>query len=167
MTHIDEGSLDYLIQKFRATSFLDIGCGPGGMVTLAKERGLDALGIDGDPNILDTFNLIRHDFTEGPIILPETYDIGYSVEFLEHVEEEYLENIFSAFKKCRVVLITHALPGNVEGHHHVNLQTEEYWIHAFENNGFIYDEPSTLEIRIASTMRKQFVGKTGKVFRKK
>ena len=38
----------YLTEKFGIKSFLDIGCGPGGMVQLAAWRGLDAMGIDGD-----------------------------------------------------------------------------------------------------------------------
>ena len=47
-THLDEGTIDYLIKKFKPKSFLDIGCGPGGMVKIATNKGLKARGIDGD-----------------------------------------------------------------------------------------------------------------------
>ena len=45
-THLDNGALDWLIKTFDAKSFLDIGCGPGGMVELAKSKGLLVKGID-------------------------------------------------------------------------------------------------------------------------
>jgi len=35
-THLDEGSLLFIIKEFNIKSFLDIGCGPMGMVVLAK-----------------------------------------------------------------------------------------------------------------------------------
>lgn len=82
----------FLISEYRIKSFLDIGCGPGGMVALASMRGLEAVGIDGDwqvPKEPDT-NIIIHDFTNGPCytVKPE-FDLGWSVEFLEHVDEKY------------------------------------------------------------------------------
>ena len=47
-THLDHGALDWLIKTTNAKTFLDIGCGPGGMVELAKSKGLLVKGIDGD-----------------------------------------------------------------------------------------------------------------------
>ena len=48
ITHLDEGALDHMMRILNVKSMLDIGCGPGGMVKLAKSKGLDAYGIDGD-----------------------------------------------------------------------------------------------------------------------
>ena len=61
-THIDEGALDYLIKKFEIQSMLDIGCGPGGMIGVARAKGLDAWGIDGDPSCAGVHTFI-HDST--------------------------------------------------------------------------------------------------------
>lgn len=47
-THLDEGALSWLIKTFNATSCLDIGCGPGGMVELAEQHCLKSHGVDGD-----------------------------------------------------------------------------------------------------------------------
>ena len=47
-TWVDEGALDYLIEKYGIKSMVDVGCGPGDMVELAQGRGLEAYGIDGD-----------------------------------------------------------------------------------------------------------------------
>ena len=80
-THVDAGALEWLISN-GAKSFLDIGCGPGGMVELATEKGLTARGIDGDHTIprfnIDSF--IIHDYTTGPIVVVEDkYDVIWSV----------------------------------------------------------------------------------------
>jgi 2-polyprenyl-3-methyl-5-hydroxy-6-metoxy-1,4-benzoquinol methylase len=47
LTHLDEGALTWL-KQLGHTSFLDIGCGPGGMVELAEQLGFKVLGVDGD-----------------------------------------------------------------------------------------------------------------------
>ena len=47
LTHLDEGALKWL-QSLGHKRFLDIGCGPGGMVQLAEQLGFVVKGIDGD-----------------------------------------------------------------------------------------------------------------------
>ena len=54
-THLDIGALQWLQKELNAKTYLDIGCGPGGMVQLAEDLGLEALGIDGDYT-LDRFD---------------------------------------------------------------------------------------------------------------
>jgi len=170
-THVDHGALNYLKDTFNAKTYLDIGCGPGGMVQLAEEMGLDSLGIDGDYTVerykKDKF--IIHDFTVGPAPLSGTYDIGWSVEFVEHVYEQYIPNYIKAFQCCKVILVTYAPPG-WEGHHHVNLQEEKYWIDTFKKYGMSYNEEYTKQVRSASTLnlgkkgKKAFVRNRGLVF---
>ena len=47
-THLDEGALDFVKDILQVKSMLDIGCGPGGMVELANQKDINAIGIDGD-----------------------------------------------------------------------------------------------------------------------
>ena len=170
-THLDHGALNYLKDTFKAKTYLDIGCGPGGMVELAEQLGLDSLGIDGDYTV-DRYNKDRfviHDFSTGPAPISGTYDIGWSVEFVEHVYEEYIPNYIQAFQSCKVLLITYAPPG-WGGHHHVNLQEENYWIDTMSSYGLIYNKEHTDAIREKSTMnlgkksRKAFVKNRGLIF---
>lgn len=169
-THVDIGALEWLISN-GAKSFLDIGCGPGGMVELATEKGLTALGIDGDHTIT-RFNIesfIIHDYTTGPVIVEDKYDVVWSVEFLEHVEEEYMPNYMKTFQCAKSAVVTYAPPG-WNGHHHVNLQEEDYWVAKFEEYGFILNESKTKELRANSTLnlgkkgRKAFVKNRGLFF---
>lgn len=170
-THLDKGALAWIKDKFNAKTYLDIGCGPGGMVQLAERSGFDVLGVDGD-HTLSRYNLdkfIIHDYTTAPLHLDATYDIAWSVEFLEHVYEQYMPNYMATFKCAKRVVITYAPPGWT-GHHHVNLQEEEYWVENFTKNGFRLDKELTEELRNNSTMnypkkpKKAFVRNRGLLF---
>lgn len=170
-THLDHGALEWAINKFNINSFLDIGCGPGGMTELATKKDLSALGIDGDYTIkrFSDAHFLIHDFTKGPAPLKDVYDIGWSVEFVEHVYEEYMPNYVAAMQRCKNLIITYAPPG-WPGHHHVNCQPEDYWINKMKSYGLIYNEELTRELRSVSTMnvskkpKKAFVKNRGLFF---
>jgi hypothetical protein len=81
-----------------------------------------------------------------------------------HVEERYMSHYMETFQLCNYLIVTHAVPGQA-GHHHVNCQSEDYWIDAFDEFGFDYKSHLTQEIRNASTMVKPFIQRTGLVFK--
>jgi SAM-dependent methyltransferase len=162
ITHLDEGALDYFIKNFGVKSFLDIGCGPGGMLKLAKEKGLSVLGIDGDPAVEQSGTLL-HDFTVGEVPINGDFDLAWSTEFLEHVDEKYQANYMAAFRHAKYVFVTAAPPGK-NGHHHVNCRDREYWIAAFARYGFRFDTEATEVVKAASTMKREFVRNTGMFF---
>lgn len=165
-THIDEGALGVFIDKFDIKSYLDIGCGPGGMVELAHSKGLHSMGIDGDFTLErpDSLRYFLHDYTKGPAdIGDELWDLGWSCEFLEHVEERYMDYYMDTFMKCKRIIITHAFPGQ-GGHHHVNEQDPNYWFQQFGRRGFLLDMVTTDEVRKASTMQQRYIRTSGMVF---
>lgn len=167
-THLDDGALTYLMQKFDIKSMLDIGCGPGGMVELAFDKGLDVQGVDGDDKI-ERSEKIRHlvnihDFATGPYIPEKTFDLGWSVEFVEHVDKACMPNFLETFKHCKYVIMTHALPGQ-PGHHHVNCMPAEYWFGAMEAIGFKVLVEETNHARQLSTMRERYIRQQGYVFK--
>lgn len=163
-THIDEGVLDYLIREFNIKSMVDVGCGPGGMVQLARKKKLHAIGIDGDYLLPREIDVIIHDFTKGPYNLLYQYGLAWCVEFVEHVEPIYMRNFISVFKQCKYVCMTHAYPGQ-GGHHHVNERSTDFWIGAMTANGFTGLEEETRDIRIASTMEQNYIRNVGLLFR--
>lgn len=163
VTHVDSGVLDYMIETFGAKSMIDIGCGPGGMEKLALARNIFWQGVDGDPKMArDT--VISHDFSLEPLKV-SSFDLGWSVEFVEHVEEQYLPNFMETFVSCSSVFLTHA-PPNKSGHHHVNCQPASYWINVFESWGFVFMEENTLIARSKSTMGRNFARENGLIFKK-
>ena len=167
ITNTDPGVLEYLINTFDVNSMVDIGCGPGGQIAIGKELGLRVLGVDGDylvkkePSVEN--NIVIHDFTKGELFLQEVFDLGYTVEFVEHVEEIYIKNWMRPLMACKHVLITHAYP-NQEGWHHVSLHLPEYWIDVFTAFGFVVDVDGTNEARNASTMQLNFMRQQGLLF---
>lgn len=171
-THVDQGAFDFITTKYSITSMVDIGCGPGGMYELAKNADIDWRGIDGDYTLnyseaLKSLVTI-HDFTQStipPYIADSQFDLAWSVEFLEHVEERYVSHFMKVFKRARYGVVTAAPPG-AGGHHHVNCRLEDYWIGVFAANGFKYDHKISMEMRRKSTMTKGFMAKTGMFFEK-
>jgi len=168
LTHLDEGALKWL-QSLGHKRFLDIGCGPGGMVQLAEQLGFVVKGIDGDHTLerYDPQKFIIHDFQIGPAPIDDIYDIGWSVEFVEHVYEKYIPNYAHAMQKCKNLIMTHAVVGQT-GYHHVNCQNAPYWIDKMTEYGFTLDQEKTKQLRIESTMGKKkkhrFLEKTGMYF---
>ena len=68
--------------------------------------------------------------------------MAWSCEFVEHVEEKYIENFLATFSSARSIFMTYARPGQ-GGHHHVNENSEEYWVDKFNAFGFELDKELT------------------------
>jgi SAM-dependent methyltransferase len=162
-THLDNGVLDYMIEKYKVESFLDVGCGPGGMVELALSKGLKAFGIDGDYTVERNTPVLIHDYTLGPANIEDNFDMCWSCEFLEHVDEKYIPNFMNSFQKCKYVIATHADPGQW-GHHHVNCQPYSYWKDVFAQYGFKCSAMESLKIREISTMPANHLKRSGLFF---
>lgn len=165
VTHTDEGVMDYLLGRFDISSMLDIGCGPGGMIDVAISKGLEVQGVDGDYTLPDRPERIIHDFTKGPCENLETYDLAWSVEFVEHVHQQYIPNFMAAFERCKYVVMTAAPPGT-PGNHHVNCQEKEYWIDVFKQYGFKYNVYVAEDVRSKSSMGRNFMRDNGLFFEK-
>lgn len=170
-THTDRITFLYLRDKYNIKTMVDVGCGPADMVEIALGRGIDAIGVDGDWTLQETWNelerpVVLHDFSKGVPSLPlDEYDLAWSVEFLEHLYEEFIPNFMNVFSRCKYVVCTAAPPG-YPGHHHVNCQPLEYWVEKFAEYGLEYDAEETAYIRANSGMRKQFMQNTGMFFKR-
>jgi cyclopropane fatty-acyl-phospholipid synthase-like methyltransferase len=145
-TNRDTIAFDYLANRFNVKSMLDVGCGPGGMVDYALSHGIAASGIDGDPHMA-SLNVTNHDFTTGPHGWVPV-DLIWCVEFVEHVEERYFCNFAETFRAGRILFLTHAQPEQ-PGYHHVNCQTDDYWIEMLRGDWLI-DYEATGWIRVHS-----------------
>lgn len=186
ITNEDAATLDYLIERYQIRSMLDVGCGPGGMLDRAKQYGIDARGIDGDPALNCRDDIAIHDYTHGPVVAEKndssrwffsgrynsedyldiitqkpTIDLIWCVEFVEHVEEKYAHNFLVTFRCGRVLFMTHALPGQ-GGHHHVNEQPAAYWIDILQDDGWQLDQEVTDWVR--KNAGNQYTKATGMVW---
>lgn len=131
---------EYLIRKFGIKTMCDVGCGAGWNTAWFHDKGLYAVGVEGWPDAIAKTRMpmqrmIVHDYATGPLVLPQTFDLCWSSEFVEHVEEKYVPNFMATFKCCKLVCMTYATPGQT-GFHHVNEQEFEYWEKKMQDSGF-------------------------------
>lgn len=157
----------WLCWRFGITSVLDIGCGAGVNLEWFAQNGLRVLGVDGDPEALAASripdDLMRWDFTHGPLHLPQEFDLGLSTEFVEHVEQRFEQNWITAARACRHLLISHAIPGQ-GGYFHVNEQPSDYWITRLAENGFTYQPAITAYLRATDHWRPSLWGRPHLLF---
>lgn len=143
---------NWLVDQFSVQSVLDVGCGEGHSTRYFRDLGCDALGIDGCAQAVAE-NVVpgqvwQHDLCQGPYGTEQPVDLVWSCEFLEHIDERYLSHVLQTFANARkVVAVTHAFPGQEDGHHHVNCRSSRYWIQHIESLGFTCDVQRTLAAR--------------------
>lgn len=141
----------YLLVKYEIKSVLDIGAGFGHALKWFSDHGLcQVSGIEGwDEAIQGNLvkgSIVKHDFTAGPAPLAQPFDMVWSAEFVEHVEEKFIPNFMPAFRLGRYACITHAEPGQA-GFNHVNCQTSSYWVKVFRKYGFTHRPKETELLR--------------------
>ena len=165
VTNVDTTILPYLVGKYGIKSMVDIGCGPGGMESIAEVLNISWTGVDGDFTLKNQKNIIIHDFSVSKLEMEKEFDLAWSSEFLEHVDEKYVDNYMPLFASARIVVATAALPGT-PGYHHVNCRDLDYWIKVFDRYDMIYDEQETQNLKKISNMRKDFFRRHGFCFKK-
>lgn len=143
------GLWDWLVSVWEVGSAIDVGCGEGHAVSWFRERGCEVLGVDGIEQ--DDKDIFTHDYTTGPFQTDEDYDLAWSCEFVEHVEERYVPNFLATFACARYVLMTHGEPGQ-PGWHHVNNQPDDYWKGALASVGYEFDAVLTAQARGFASM---------------
>jgi hypothetical protein len=158
----------YLAVRYELKSVLDIGAGYGHNLKWFADNCLcNVKGIEGMKEYVDKFLVpsaaIHHDFTTGPAPIAQPFDLAWSSEFVEHVEEKFIKHYMPAFQLCRHAVITHAEPGQA-GHHHVTLHSTKWWVAKFAEFGFDWDEPETNLLRRTDRWRSGWGRRTLTVF---
>jgi len=130
---------------------VDIGCGLGFSTKYFEKRGIQSVGIEGaEGDIIDAVfkgKIIKNDYINSSALGDsDNFDLCWCVEFVEHVEEKFMNNFLNDFKHCKYVAMTHAIPGQ-PGHHHVNCQNDLYWSGKLEGIGFKLNKEYTESFR--------------------
>jgi len=161
-TEVWDWMIDYGIK-----SVIDVGCGEGHSTKYFLDNGIECVGVEGGENAYNNSpvknNLVLHDYTEGSYVTEKEYDAVWCCEFVEHVEEKFVDNFLSTFKCAKKIFMTHAIPGQ-EGYHHVNCRESNYWINKLESIGFSHNEELSYFLR--KITNKMHVMNTLMVFEK-
>ena len=121
------------ILKYRPESVLDVGCGHGYLVAELLKKGIAVEGVDWSDS---AGTLIPNNFTKAEAkALPfpnQSFDIVVSTDFLEHIPEEEVEQVYSEMvrvaKRHVLALINFNLPEKKERDTHVTLRPKHWWI---------------------------------------
>ncbi|MBT4519664.1 MAG: glycosyltransferase family 92 protein [Halieaceae bacterium] len=142
---------DWVQEVLKVESVLDVGCGEGHAAAYFESLGCCVQGVDGsvqarrDSVIPQRHH--RHDFNDGPYLPEGAWDLVWSCEFVEHVDECYTQHFLATFSVARkYILMTFAPPGQ-RGWHHVNCKNSDYWIEKVSRLGFRLDEDLTKTAR--------------------
>lgn len=133
--------LPLLFERYRPRSVLDVGCGLGTWLSVARELGVEEIaGLEGswlDPqrsrvpaSCITTADL------EKPFNLRRRFDLAMTLEVAEHLSDKAADTfVESLTRHADVVLFSAAIPFQ-GGHHHVNERFPEYWRRLFALRGY-------------------------------
>src|SRR5256885_2256884 len=109
----------YLIDRFAVTSVLDLGCGIANAADYFSRKGVRAVAVDGMRDNVDraVHPAIRIDLTQQAVEC--RVDLVHCQELVEHIEEQFLDNLLRSLACGKFIVMTHSLPGQ-GGYHHVN-----------------------------------------------
>jgi hypothetical protein len=111
---------------------------------------------------VSVFPVALHDLRAGPLRV--NVDLVYTVELVEHIEEQYVDHVLSTLANGKLLMMTHAVPGQ-GGHHHVNCQDSPYWIEHMRARGYRLMEEDTRRIRaLARADNAEHAAKSGLMF---
>ena len=133
--------LPLVFSEINPKSIVDIGCGSGAWLSIAKKNNIsDVLGLDGRYAMSDlqinTDEFRATDISEG-FLLDRKYDLALCLEVGEHIATKQSPVLVDSLTKAAdVILFSAALPGQ-GGNHHVNEQWPEFWQRLFLDKDFV------------------------------
>ena len=104
-----------MIDELGVRSVLDVGCGEGHAARFFRDAGCEVLAVDGSlqarrDSVVPESHVV-HDFVDGPLVPAQTFDLVWSCEFVEHVEERSADHFLTTFAASRkYVFMTYAPP---------------------------------------------------------
>lgn len=155
---------DYVLDRFAVKSVLDLGSGTGIAAAYFARQGRSVIAVEGlIDNIKNSlYPAILQDITQRPVVAP--VDLVHCHEVVEHIDEQYLDNLLTSLMNGRIIVMTAAGPDQ-PGHHHINLQPLEYWINHLQARGCRYLEDDSRRVReIARQEGAWHMARSGMVF---
>ncbi len=139
--------LPLVMEKFQIATMIDIGCGIGTWLSVAKKLGVSEVkGVDAnyvDRNLLRKHLLgnefITHDLNQ-PLDLGKKFDFCLCLEVAEHLPENSADILVDTLiRHSDVILFSAAIPGQ-GGQNHINEQWPDYWQTLFLKKGFYFKD---------------------------
>ena len=127
-----------VLKRTGAQSVVDVGCGTGAWLSVAKREGCRVLGVDFDVPaaqlLIADVEFTRVDLTE--IAVHTDYDLALCLEVGEHLPESRAAALVAGLCSARFVLWSAAIPGQ-GGVGHCNEQWASWWERLFAEHGYV------------------------------
>lgn len=129
-------------------SFLDIGCGVGTTVEVARKLGVEAFGVD---------QLVQEDWPDyyyyqnlvDAFLLSKPVEMVYTLEVAEHLHETahgtFLDTLNKNLLPGGYLIFTAALPGQ-DGTGHVATRPPVYWRRELTDRGLTFSRMDTINL---------------------
>jgi SAM-dependent methyltransferase len=133
--------LPAVFSMVRPASVVDVGCGTGTWLAVARELGVErVLGVDGHHVDRSSLDIAADYFVaadlEQPLRIAERFDLALSLEVAEHLVPNAAAGFVESLTQLApAVLFSAAVPFQ-GGINHVNEQWPEYWAELFRANGY-------------------------------
>ncbi len=156
--YLDWPLFEFATKIFEPKNVLDIGCGLGAYLRLTAHQGARPFGIDGTAwspaHQINETDYLCHDLGASAPPLDQVFDFSICVETLEHLPEPVGLEIVKALAAHTkdAILFSAAQPDQV-GIGHITCRPHDFWIDAFESEGWIVDEPKTYAVRFLATFQ--------------
>jgi SAM-dependent methyltransferase len=134
--------LPILFEFYRPKSVIDIGCGLGTWLKVARDLGVhDILGFDGDTFdrsklLIDPANFRAVDLAER-FTLNRRFDLAISLESAEHLPHARSESFVADLVSLSDVILFSAAAPYQGGTDHINEQWLEFWAILFRRFGYV------------------------------
>lgn len=137
-----EAILPHVLELVSPASIVDIGCGLGTWLAVAREHGIDrVLGVDGDYVDRQTLEIPRECFVSWdlrrPLRLGQTFDLALSLEVAEHLPPENARMLVRGLVDLSPVVFFSAAVPFQGGTGHVNEQWPDYWASLFSEHDYV------------------------------
>lgn len=137
--------LPFVFDIFRPRSVLDVGCGTGTWLHVARHLGCSEIFVvevhhlDVEKIILEKDRMIFKD-PNFPFNLNRKFDLIFCIEVAEHLCPESVESLVDSLcLHSDIILFSAAIPYQ-GGQNHLNEQWPDWWQDLFEKRGFLaYD----------------------------
>jgi hypothetical protein len=133
--------LPVLFRHFKPRTMIDIGCGVGTWVKVAKELGIEfVLGVDGgyavSGLVIPEASFVPHDLSR-PLGTLGRFDLAMSLEVAEHLDASRADGFVADLCSLSDVLLFSAAIPHQGGADHRNENWPEYWAARFEQHGYV------------------------------
>jgi SAM-dependent methyltransferase len=133
--------LPFVLGESGAKSVVDLGCGVGGWLAVAKELGVaEVTGVDGDYVDQNWLKIEPDEFVgrnlAQPVTLDRTFDLAMSLEVAEHLPPERADSFVADLCALAPVVFFGAAQPHQGGTNHINEQYLDYWVEKFAAQGY-------------------------------